>query len=364
VHDCQRSFGHGRYVIELADRLRHHHDVHVFANTFEKHACEGVTCHRVPAWRCNALTTILSFIAPATLAVGVSFDIIHAQGLCGLRHNVVTAHICNAGWFAAVKQSGGKQSWRKRIFRSIVIRLERLTFRPSSGRRFIAVSARVRDDLAHHYGLTEHVDVIHHGVDIAKFHPANVGSWRAQVRCEVGLSERDFVALYVGDWQKAGLPLVRGLSMVPDAKLLVVSRTPADQVLRDANCHGVAPRIVLAPPTDRIERYYAAADAFLFPTFYDSFGMVLTEAMASGVPVITSRAAGASELVQHEKNGLILEDAWDERSLARHLQSLMNEPTLRQQLGDSARESMLTKTWDEVATRTLKVYEQVLNHGC
>ncbi len=360
VHDYQRSFGHGRYVMELADRLRHDHDVHVFANTFEEGAWEGVTCHHVPAWRSNALTTILSFMIPATLAVRGAFDIVHAQGFCGLRQNVVTAHICNAAWFAAVDQSADRQSWRKRVFRSIVTRLERLTFHSSSRKRFIAVSARVRDDLAHHYGLSGGVSVIHHGVDISRFHPSNACRWRTPVRSELGLSERDFVALYVGDWQKAGPPLVSGLALVPDVKLLVVTRTSQQQVLEDAPRHNVAQRIVLVPPTDAIERYYAAADAFLFPTIYDTFGMVLTEAMASGLAVISSPMAGATELIQHEQNGLILDGAWDEQSLARHLRRLIDEPELRQRLGDSARESMLNKTWDEVAMRTLQVYEQIL----
>ena len=60
---------------------------------------------------------------------------------------------------------------------------------------------------------------------------------------------------------------------------------------------------MIEPATHTVERYYAAADVFVFPTPYDAFGMVLTEAMACGLPVITTTAAGAAELVAHGQIG-------------------------------------------------------------
>src|SRR5438270_7123410 len=94
VHDYHRHGGHARYTAELATRFRRDHDVHVFANTVDDPDTAGITFHHVPAWRANALATIASFVLPATVLVRGNFDIVHAQGLCGLRQNVVTAHIC------------------------------------------------------------------------------------------------------------------------------------------------------------------------------------------------------------------------------------------------------------------------------
>ncbi len=64
VHDYSRSFGHGRYVVELATRFAKQHEVHVIANTFAEPAENGILYHKVPAARKNALTTVLSFIVP------------------------------------------------------------------------------------------------------------------------------------------------------------------------------------------------------------------------------------------------------------------------------------------------------------
>src|SRR5262249_1644899 len=98
VHDYHRAGGHSRYVAALATRFKRAHDVHVFANPFEEPDPAGITFHRVPAWRANALTCVLSFTVPATLMTRGPFDIVHAQGFCGLRQNVVTAHICQGAW--------------------------------------------------------------------------------------------------------------------------------------------------------------------------------------------------------------------------------------------------------------------------
>jgi UDP-glucose:(heptosyl)LPS alpha-1,3-glucosyltransferase len=363
VHDYNRELGQGRYVAELATRIKRGHEVHVFANTFDDPDPFGLTYHHVPAWRRNAMTTILSFILPATRAVRGEFDIVHAQGLCGLRQDVVTAHICSAGWFEAADRFAGRQPWRKRVFRAVVTRAERLAFRRRAARRFIAVSERVRGDLARHYGLTDRVRVIPHGVDAETFTPRNRDRWRAEVRAELGLAAGEFVALYVGDWQKAGPPLVAALAGVPGTKLAVVTRSAPAAIARGATAAGVAGRVVVIPPTRRVERYYAGADVFLFPSFYDTFGMVVAEAMASGLPVVTSRSAGAAELIVPGESGLLTDGPWDVHALAAHLARLRDDPQLRHRLGVAARAAVEPHTWDRVAEETIAVYREVQAEG-
>ena len=98
VHDYNRHMGHSRYVAELASRLKKEHEIHVFSNTFEEPDPAGITYHHIPALRTTALTTILSFVLPATILARGRFDVIHSQGLCGLRHNVATTHFCQPRW--------------------------------------------------------------------------------------------------------------------------------------------------------------------------------------------------------------------------------------------------------------------------
>jgi UDP-glucose:(heptosyl)LPS alpha-1,3-glucosyltransferase len=142
-------------------------------------------------------------------------------------------------------------------------------------------------------------------------------------------------------------------------RLLGVSRSDPRETMRAAERLGIAARVSVLPPTDRIERYYAAADTFTFPTPYDAFGMVITEAMACGLPVITSTAAGASELVDPGKTGLLLDDPTDVVTLAAHMRTLATDPEARHRMGAAAAAAMRTESWDTVADRTLALYERL-----
>lgn len=356
VHDYHRYGGHSRYVAELATRFRHDHDVHVFAQRVDDADRAGITFHHVPALRWSALTSILSFVLPATLAVR-GFDIIHTQGLCSLRQHVVTAHICQAAWYNALQLQQGRLHVRQRVFRALVESGERRLYRTAP--QVIAVSQRVADDLRHCYGRSDRVSVIHHGIDAATFSPEQRGAWRRQVRQEIGLSDNDCVALYVGDAQKALPAALPALAQVPGVHLAIVTRSDPG-LYRSQLTGDLGARVYFVPPTPHIARIYAAADFFLFPTCYDAFGMVISEAMASGLPVITSRAAGAAEWIEHGVNGLLTEQPWDVAALARCVAQLAGDPALRERLGAAARATAERHTWDAVAARTLQVYQAAL----
>jgi UDP-glucose:(heptosyl)LPS alpha-1,3-glucosyltransferase len=360
VHDYNRHAGHSRYVAELASRFRRNHDVHVFTNTVDDADIAGITFHHVPAWRRNTLSTIVTFVLPATVLVRGSFDIVHAQGLCGLRQNVITSHICQPAWFEAADRYGEPANWRKRVFRAIVTRLDRLVLRPGAAARFIAPSRRVSEDLADHYSLGNRVRVVYHGTDIETFHPRNRLKWRAAVRAELGFAANECVALYVGDMQKAMPAAVRALAHVADVKLVAVSRTEPAAYKALAAEAGVGARVLFVAPSREISRYYAAADLFVFPTFYDAFGLVLTEAMATGLPVVSSRAAGAAELIEHGVNGWLTNQPWDPVELASGIRTLAADSDLRERLGTAARAVIEQHTWDQAADETMAVYREVV----
>jgi UDP-glucose:(heptosyl)LPS alpha-1,3-glucosyltransferase len=366
VHDYNRHMGHSRYVAELATRFKRGHEVHVFANTFEESDPAGIIYHHVPAWRTNALASILSFVLPATALVRGPFDIVHAQGLCGLRQNVITAHICQPAWFEAAGRYAGRPAWRKWVFRELVTRLDRLVMRPRAAARFIAPSERVCGELDRHYRLTEQVRVVRHGTDIAAFHPRNRARWRGAVRAELGLRDSDFVALYVGDLQKAMPAAIRAVARTADVHLVAVSPSDPGPYARLATAERIAGRVRFLPPTAQVERYYAAADVFLFPTYYDAFGLVVAEAMATGLPVITSRAAGAAELIEHGESGWLTADPWDPDQIVEGLRALAVDPALRERMGAAARSRIEAYTWDRAAEQTLAVYREVFalaNHS-
>jgi UDP-glucose:(heptosyl)LPS alpha-1,3-glucosyltransferase len=359
VHDYHRAGGHSRYVAELADRFAKEHEVHVFANRIERDGADGIHFHTVPAWRANALTTVLTFALPATIQPGRGFDIVHSQGFCSFRGNVLTGHICNRAWHRALQTLEGGTTLREFIFNAVATTLEYGAYGFRRTGTVVAVSQRVADDLVRYYHCSVPIHVIHHGVDAQLFSPDTRRRWRSETRAQYGLRENEMVFLYVGDLRKGAVRCIQALSRMDHGRLLFVSRTPVDLYRRMADQAGLGKRVQFLAATNQVERVYAAADAFLLPTPYDAFGMVVSEAMACGLPVIVSREAGAAELIQHGFNGLLLEDVSSVDELAGQMQLLLRDRSWAAGLGCAARKSVEPLTWDAVAEQTMRVYQEI-----
>jgi UDP-glucose:(heptosyl)LPS alpha-1,3-glucosyltransferase len=369
VHDYHRHGGHSRYVVELAERFAVTDEVHVFANTFP----EGVALapnaalpgrrlyfHRIRAHRGTSLGTVLSFFLPATLALRRlgPFDVIHAQGFVCLQRTLLTAHICLAAWHEQRLTSGHGLSWRERLFDQIVMRIERRLYGRDPGRPMIAISRRVQEDLTRFYGGARAAHVIPHGVDAGEFDVSRRKLWRDQIRARLGLVEDRFCALWVGDLRKGVKVAIHAVAQNPGQALLAVSRTDPTEFREWSERCGAADRILFIPFTEEIAKFYAAADAFLFPSTYDAFGMVVLEAMAMGTPVIVSRRAGAAEVIEPGHDGLLLEDPFDAAEAAAHLRWLERDVSARARLAAAGLAKARALDWDRVASATYAVYRE------
>ena len=361
VHDFSPTFGHGRYSYELARRFAGEHEVHIFANRVDERArIGGVTFHHVPAVRANALSTVLTFPLPATLRIGHGFNIVHAQGVTCLRFNVITGHVSNAGWARAQANAQVARTWRQRVFESLVTPIEAAVFRHSRHAKVIAISHQLKRELADYYHRTDDVEVIYHGVDVDLFSPEQRLAHRASVRQSLGVHDARVLALFVGDLRKGAETVLAVIARTPGLHVAFVSGSDPAPYAERATALGIANRVIFQPATTHVERYFAAADLFLFPTPYDAFGMVVAEAMASGLPVVTSRQAGASELIDHGVSGFLVDRASDNAGFAEYAERLMRDGPLRTAMGAAARVAILPYTWDEVARRTIAVYERAL----
>ncbi|MBI4468815.1 MAG: glycosyltransferase family 4 protein [Acidobacteria bacterium] len=357
VHDFDRAGGHSRYVSALAEAFAREHEVHVFANTLHGRLPDGVRFHRVRSLRASALATILSFPFFAGTS-RADFDIVHAQGFSALDADVVSAHICQGAWRTA-RRGEGDWGLRERISSAALQHVERWWYRRAPV--VIAVSEQVRRELALHYRRVERVHVIHHGVDLDEFCPIRCERRRPAMRRALGLDREKFTGLYVGDLRKSAKALAGLLARVSDLFLVCVSRSNTREIRRYARAYGDEGRLSLRPPTGDIVDYYAAADVFIFPTVYDAFGMVVSEAMACGLPVITTRAAGASELIEAGQDAVVLDSPRDVDGLAESVRNLMANPSRRQAMAEAGRRKIERYPWSRAARETMRVYQEVLD---
>lgn len=229
------------------------------------------------------------------------------------------------------------------------------------GRRrlFITPSKFMMDDMKRYYGVDESkIRVIPYGVNLGRFRPD--AKKRRVVRERLGLKDDDWLITFSGwDLARKGLfTVIRALAFVPNAKLLVLGRDRLPPpYLELAGKLGLNQR-VMALFTRKTEDYYVASDVSVLPSLYDSFGLVVLEAMACGVPVVTSRFAGAAELLTDGKDAFVLTHPNDYRQLAEVANSLLRNDNLRRSIASEGELTASRYDWSVIAKRTCQVYQE------
>ena len=240
---------------------------------------------------------------------------------------------------------------------------EAALFRSPRLRAVICNSRMVKDEIHTWFQVPdETLHVIYSGVDTQRFHPALRERHRAAFRAEQRIPDAATVFLYVGSgFERKGVaPLIKAFSTLPDTAYLVVvgndKRKTHYETLAD-QC-GAAARIRFLGALKDVTPCYGAADVFVLPTLYDPFPNVILEAMASGLPVITSTKSGGAELIEPGKSGYIC-DALDIDALAGHMRSLLVQDR-HTEMGRMAREIVLPYTFDAMSARLQTLYESLL----
>jgi UDP-glucose:(heptosyl)LPS alpha-1,3-glucosyltransferase len=201
-------------------------------------------------------------------------------------------------------------SQRLSPFHRSMLSLERQMFRSRRLKAVIAISRMVGEDVVRYYDFPpEYLHHIPNGVDLKRFTPTARSALRDQVRKELGAPNQRPVLLFVGSgFLRKGLDLtIRALARIKsDAELWVVGhdRVPlrfaalADKV-------GLGQRLRMLGTRSDVLPYYAAADAVVLASRYEPFGSVVIEALACGLPVVTSLTTGGREAVERLDPGLV-----------------------------------------------------------
>jgi glycosyltransferase involved in cell wall biosynthesis len=290
------------------------------------------------------------------------YDLLYSPGINALDADAITVHIVFREFYERVRsqlsfRAAPAGSWpsllHRLLYYRLIIALERRVYRRVPA--LAAVSASVASQIAKYFQRSD-VAVIRNGVDTVRFSPSLRLARRAAARDQFALSTGDFVLLFIGnDWRKKGLrTLLQALSSsawVP-FKLLVIGTDAQKPYQTLARSPEMAGRVRFLGPSPDVLQFYAAADAYVGPSLEDAYGLPVVEAMACGLPVIASSRAGASEIIEHLKNGLVLQDPEDPEELAELLRSMYSDAALRERLGDAAFKTAQRYSWDDNAAAT------------
>ena len=352
VHHVRPTGGQDRYALELARRLAGAVDLDIVTIRAEGGLPSNVRVLtvRVPDRPLLVTAPLFRRAARRTLAL-TRYDVVHTIGGALPGASVITAQFCHAAWRAVNRSASAYE----RLVTRQAIRHERSAYRDPALHALIAVSRHTADEIQEHYGpLAVPITVIPNAVDAERFAP----------RPEAPADRTGRVLLFVGAYARKGLDTaIRALARMrtqPAPVLLAVGDGDRSSYARLATSLGVGDRVRLEPPTPDVARWFAEADAFVFPTRYEPFGMVIAEAMASGLPVVTSAAAGAADLIREGESGHIVGDPENADAFAAALDGVLSNESRRQAMGRSARAAVQQLTWDMVAERTLDVYRSAV----
>lgn len=258
--------------------------------------------------------------------------------------------------------------WWKRLsvrlnpWHRYVLATERRLFASPLLQAVICNSAMVRDEIKRAFAVPdEKLRLIHNAVDSQAFSPG-LRDLRTATRAKLRIADDAIVYLFVGSgFERKGVATaIEALAEQPaPAHLVIVGRDK--HLLRYhalAKRLGVTDRVTLTGPVADPKPFYGASDVFVLPTIYDPFPNAALEAMASGLPVITSLKSGAAELVVEREAGLVVRSR-DVAGLAAQMRTLA-DPATRERMGTNARNSVLHLTPEAMTLALVLLYKELL----
>lgn len=226
--------------------------------------------------------------------------------------------------------------------------------------RIIAVSKAAKAFIEHFTDTK--VEIIPNGVDDKTFHP----NWnKEEIKEEFGIEGE--VILYVSrmSYRKGPHVLLNAFSQIKDATLVMAGNGELSPFLKaQAKFLGIEDRIRFLGyvPTKELPKIFGMADIFVLPSITaEAFGIVILEAMASGVPIIATTVGGIPEVIKESESGLLVPPS-NELELKNAIEKLLNDESLRKWLGQNGRKAVEEKySWNNVIKEIEKAYEEVLS---
>lgn len=349
--------------------LREGHEVHVFAFGWDA-AEKGFIYHRLALPPMKLFRRYAFAMRAREQVQKERFDIIHGFGKSVHMDVFRPGGGVHRAWMeheARATDGALPRAWIRlrqafSIDQRLVRRLEHMQFGPGGRHEIIAVSNLVKEEIRNWYGCEEErIHVIHNGANLAAFTPELRDRLRAPTRRELGLADNEVMLLFLGhNFKRKGLhALIRALPHLRAAKapwrVVVVGkgrRAPCDRL---AAALKVSERIQYVGASDAPAKYYAAADLFCFPSYYDPCANVVLEALSMSLPVITSTTNGSGEILTPGREGYVVEPD-DASALGESIGALF-DPDARAAARRAARALAEARPIENNFRETLRIYE-------
>ena len=252
-------------------------------------------------------------------------------------------------------------------FHRFIVRQEAAMLASPALKAVICNSQLVREEMQRYYGVAANkLVLIENGVDLDDFHPRLTAQWRASQRRALNIDDETPVFLYVGSgFERKGVAqLLAALAIMKSrqAQLAIVGNDRHSAAFeRQAKRLGLASRVRFVGAQQDVRPFYAMADAFVLPTRYDPMPNAALEAMACGLPIVTSTTCGIAARVRDGVNGFVC-DALDVAAIADRLDRLA-VPGAAAAMHAAARTAVADLDLETMAGRLIDLYRRLLDVG-
>jgi glycosyltransferase involved in cell wall biosynthesis len=374
-----KRHGSERITIEWLSHLPDEFDIHVYSQRVEDFDVSKFTWHRIPKLPGPHLLNFLWWLVANRLwrywdgrFHGLRHDLVFSPGVNCLDADAICVHIVFAEYIRQVRRGmrflknpiwDWPRLFHRKLYYGVTGWMENRAYK-NCETKLVVYSRKTAREVEQFYGRDDDIPVLYLGLDHSVFNTAIRASLRGRAREELKLAQDQFTLILVGnDWRNKGVPaLLDALVYLRDLPvgLLIVSREDQSSCQRLVTEKGLEDRVLFLPPRKDIESYYAAADAYAGPSLQESYGIPPAEAMACGLPVIVSAAAGVSEIVTNDVDGIVLDDPTDAVKLAAMIQRLYEDKEFCNRLGKKASETARRYTWESNGRDLAAIFEEIL----
>jgi glycosyltransferase involved in cell wall biosynthesis len=257
--------------------------------------------------------------------------------------------LSSSGW------GGDVQRARKTPFGKIFL------FMAKKASRVITLSTTIEQELIEEKMDPSKICLVHNGVDLTRLKQIE---GKSQLRKELGIVDKKTI-IYTGRLspEKGVDFLIRSFSQLnggTDCQLIIVADGPGrENIIRLLDQYQLSKSVILIPEVDEVARYLNAADLFVLPSRFEGLSNSLLEAMACGLPVISTRVGGSIDIIEDGINGLFV-DIDNEEQLTRAMSKVFNDSLLAITLGGNARKTIeASYDLNKIADKYLELYKEL-----
>lgn len=368
------------YAVELAHTLvSEGWEVHLYGHTWDGAPATAVfhPIPRLPRWVPPSVRILDFALRHRRMVAAEHFDVILGFGNT-LTMNVYQSH-GGVHYLSSVRKLQAVRNPVLRWLKAIALFaapkyhvrawIESAPFRIQPRPVIIAIADMVRQDMAEYFHMDKgSIRLVYNGIDQTRF-----GRWdrveREELRTKLGFRDHDVLFLFMAyDFRKKGVRYlleaageIRRELGTKGWGVVVVGRPPSPVLTRLVDRLDLRSNVVFPGPTRKPESFYNASDVFVLPTFYDTCSLVVFEAMAAGLPVITTRFNGAAGVITEGTDGSVLTDPRNANEMANAMKSYLSREYLSS-ASAAARQTASRYTLENNHEAMLQIFREVANN--